>query len=172
MRTSIEIGLKLPVATSLDRDLHCDLPMPLKVVKNSANQNALEGHKLHALFSLKYTITRQLGQGGQGIVFECISRIDRRKAAVKFIHKMHISPDSWISLNNKRIPKEVHILSNYIHDGMISILDFFDFQDYVYIVMELFGFCWENNSDTYSTSAIQTQIPRSIKPKAPLDLFE
>ena len=146
--------------------------MALAIVKNSANQNALENHKLHSLFSLKYTITRQLGKGGQGIVFECISRIDQRKVAVKFIHKKHISADSWISLNNKRIPKEVHILSNYIHDGMISILDFFDHQDYVYIVMELFGFAWEDDSDTYSTFAIQTQIPKSIKPKSPLDLFE
>lgn len=149
--------------------------MPLNIFpQNQVSSHALESHKLHTLFSLRYTITRQLGKGGQGIVFEGVSRINKRKVAVKFINKKNLSHDSWITISKvERIPKEVYILTRYAHDGMIKILDYFDHKDYIYIVMELFGYHWEDPSDTdIQFQTIQTQIPQTIKQKNPIDLFE
>ena len=148
--------------------MHTIFPEPFRP------QNGLIGHKLHSLFSLRYIITRQLGQGGQGIVFEGIKRLDNRKLAIKFINKKNLSSDSWISLSKtERIPMEVYILSQYSHEGMINLIDYFDHKDFIYIVMELFGSSLENSlDDVVCPKAIQTQIPKTIRPKSPLDLFE
>lgn len=149
--------------------------MPFNIFpQHQTSCETLQNHKLHTLFSLRYTITRQIGKGGQGIVFEGVSRINKRKVAVKFINKKNMCHDSWISVSkSERIPKEVYILSTYSHEGMISVLDYFDHTDYIYIVMELFGYQWEEQSDCgIMLQTIQTQIPLSIKQKTPIDLFE
>jgi serine/threonine protein kinase len=106
-----------------------------------------ESLKLPSVVSVKYNITRQIGQGGHGIVFEGISTIDQKRVAVKIVRKKNISHDSWVTSNNKKMPTEVYILSTYIHDGIISILDFYDHQEYVYIIMEFFGSSWDYQSD-------------------------
>lgn len=150
--------------------------MPFNIYPHhGTSESDLCSHKLHTLFSLRYIITRKLGKGGQGIVFEGLCRNDHRKVAVKFINKNSISPDSWISTSKReRVPKEVYILSKFAHEGMISLLDYFDHKDYIYIVMELFGYEWEDSGtqlDNFNDK-IQSQIPLTIKQKSPIDLFE
>lgn len=157
----------------------------------------LQGHSLHPLFSLRYTITHELGQGGHGVVLAGHRRTDGVPVAMKFILKKSLTASSWVSISHmERIPLEVYILSHCKHTSIISLMDYFDNGDFVYIVMELHGSPWQkvltkesqlatrSGSSICSTSSSESigtvpstlthaiRVPSDLKKQGPRDLFE
>jgi hypothetical protein len=156
------------------------LPTP-----NKLSEVHLKGHSLHPLFSLRYKIIHELGQGGHGIVFGGQRRHDGAPVAMKFVLKSSIHSSAWVSLSPKeKVPLEVYILSHCQHASIIGLVDYFEQAEYLYIVMEMHGTPWQKKTLGMSSidaafqalplapSALETQIPATLKRQAPRDLFE
>ncbi len=63
-----------------------------------------------------YTILRQLGQGGMGIVYEAEQESPKRRVAIKLLHPMHATIDRL-----RRFRQEAELLGRLQHPGIAQI---------------------------------------------------
>ncbi len=79
----------------------------------------------------RYTLGEKLGEGGYSIVKAGISKIDGSKVAVKIITRKTLSPGDLESLY-----QEVKTLRSLDHAHIVRAFDFFEEEEYLYVVME------------------------------------
>ena len=65
-----------------------------------------------------YTILRQIGQGGMGIVYEGTQRSPRRSVAIKLLHPIHVTADRI-----RRFRHEAELLGRLQHPGIAQIFE-------------------------------------------------
>uniref|UniRef100_A0A7S3EFT3 Protein kinase domain-containing protein n=1 Tax=Rhodosorus marinus TaxID=101924 RepID=A0A7S3EFT3_9RHOD len=80
-----------------------------------------------------YTLKRYLGKGGCGLVLSVARVSDGKEFAVKVIPKQKISTAS----SRRALVREVQILMDCDHDGVVGFHDLIEDSKYVYIVLEL-----------------------------------
>ena len=83
-------------------------------------------------FSTQYDIGVTLGQGGFSIVKEAIKKSSGEKFAVKVVSKQ-----GWTNDQNDLLIKEISILRQMNHVNIASLIEFYDEDDALYLVMEL-----------------------------------
>jgi serine/threonine protein kinase len=97
-----------------------------------------EGYTIHSGFLAKYELGAELGVGGNGFVFQARRRSDGQDVAVKFITTRDDSPDNRRPWTNHplygRVPQELLVLHSLRCDYIISLLDAFRDNSYVYMV--------------------------------------
>jgi len=79
-----------------------------------------------------YVIGKELGQGGFAVVNECTSKTTKDVYAVKCITKEGLPNDDLVM-----IQREVSIMEKLRHPGIVQLVDLFDEDDTLYLVMEL-----------------------------------
>ncbi|CAM4907418.1 unnamed protein product [Rotaria socialis] len=93
-------------------------------------------------FDTKYVITRQRGRGGYGQVYLGHEKSnDSNKVVIKFIKKTKVKLHRYVESfePKKRILYEVAVLKQLKHSNIVEILDAFDTDNYVQMVMPLHG---------------------------------
>ena len=65
-----------------------------------------------------YTIVRQIGRGGMGIVYEATQQSPRRSVAIKLLHPVHATPDRL-----RRFRHEAELLGRLQHPGIAQIYE-------------------------------------------------
>ena len=80
----------------------------------------------------KYEITRLLGEGGMGKVYEGVDPVLDRRVAVKVLHK-HLSAQGGF---RDRFLREARILANLKHKSITQIYEAGESDDGLYLVME------------------------------------
>ncbi|KAG0173038.1 hypothetical protein DFQ30_009055 [Apophysomyces sp. BC1015] len=92
-----------------------------------------------------YSILDNLGQGAYGLVKLAVRTDDpeKKKVVIKYVIKSRILVDCWTRDRKLgMLPVEIHILHTLRkipHDNCGDMLDYFEDDDYYYIVMELHG---------------------------------
>ncbi|ORX54453.1 Pkinase-domain-containing protein [Hesseltinella vesiculosa] len=92
-----------------------------------------------------YEILEEIGQGAYGMVKLAVKKEDdtRQKVVIKYVIKSRILVDCWIRDRKLgMVPAEIHILHTLRkipHDNCGDMVDYFEDDDYYYIVMALHG---------------------------------
>ncbi|KAI8093406.1 kinase-like domain-containing protein [Halteromyces radiatus] len=92
-----------------------------------------------------YEILDEIGQGAYGLVKLAVHKQDetRKKVVIKYVIKSRILVDCWTRDRKLgMVPAEIHILHTLRkipHDNCGDMMDYFEDDDYYYIVMELHG---------------------------------
>ena len=103
----------------------------------SQEQENLDEMSNSAIFDIgtvldeKYEITREIGRGGMGIVYEAYHKYTRKRVAIKVILDNEID-----SIQLKRFQKELEAYSLLSHPNVITIHDAGVYNNCQYIVME------------------------------------
>ncbi|CAF2742325.1 unnamed protein product [Rotaria sp. Silwood2] len=93
-------------------------------------------------FDTKYIITRQRGRGGYGQVYLGHEKSNEsNKVVIKFIKKTKVKIHRYVESfePKKRILFEVAVLKQLKHPNIVEILDAFDTDNYVQMIMPLHG---------------------------------
>lgn len=127
----------------------------------STCQELLSKYFLHPEFCKKYCIDYELGRGGFGFVVAGRRIKDDHAVAIKFIFKSKVNEDSWVKDPvHGVIPLEVYIISHCSHPNIIQFQDYYDFDPFSYLVMDLHGSHWQKSHSPSSQSrAIQVIRP-------------
>jgi len=91
------------------------------------NQLVQDQHK----FPEMYTLGKELGRGGFSVVYEGIRKQDNVKFAVKVIAKNQSEDE--LSL----LRREIDIMKKLNHEHIISLTDFFEDNNTIYLILEL-----------------------------------
>lgn len=111
------------------------------------------GKSLHdaIIFTSRYILNEQLGQGAFGTVFSGVRIDDERSVAVKFVARSKVLKWSMVSgfeallmhvvlqLNGHRVPREIALLAHCRDqsiEGVIQLLDWYERHDAFIIVMQ------------------------------------
>ncbi|CAF5187926.1 unnamed protein product, partial [Rotaria magnacalcarata] len=108
-------------------------------VSFSNNSSSLNDNQT---FDTKYVITRQRGRGGYGQVYLGHEKSNEsNKVVIKFIKKTKVKLHRYVESfePKKRILYEVAVLKQLKHPNIVEILDAFDTDNYVQMVMPLHG---------------------------------
>jgi len=95
--------------------------------QNQTNNQVVESHK----FTDLYTLGKELGRGGFSIVYEGIRKEDNTKFAVKVVAKNQSEDE--LSL----LRREIDIMKKLKHEHIISLIDFFEDNNTIYLILEL-----------------------------------
>jgi len=79
----------------------------------------------------KYIIGDELGRGGFSIVYKAVRKSDDQKVAVKIVQKTLIREDI------KLLRREIEIMKSVHHPHILSLIEIYEDNESVYIVMEL-----------------------------------
>lgn len=80
-----------------------------------------------------YTITRRIGQGGMGVVYEAIHDKIKQRVAIKVLHKEMSKDDKVV----QRFFNEANAISMAQHSSIVKIIDYGQIEDgTAYIMME------------------------------------
>ncbi|CAF1353850.1 unnamed protein product [Rotaria sordida] len=93
-------------------------------------------------FDTKYIITRQRGRGGYGQVYLGYEKSNElNRVVIKFIKKTKVKIHRYVESfePKKRILFEIAVLKQLKHPNIVEILDAFDTENYVQMVMPLHG---------------------------------
>ncbi|KLO19509.1 kinase-like protein [Schizopora paradoxa] len=140
-----------------------------------------ELHVLNRDFTRKYRLGSVLGAGGFGFVMDACDRLTGVVVAVKFLEYGKVPSSGWLcrdiypSLMDRL--KETHVLSRCEHPGIVTLVETFSDNLYIYIVQELHGCPWPSQTYTPSgTPPLEADLslppsPSSVEqPLSPLDL--
>lgn len=84
----------------------------------------------------RYEVTRTLGSGAMGIVYEGVDTRLNRRVAIKTIHKNAlIDPEQAADYSN-RFMREAQAVARLNHSGIVTVYDFGEEGDIAYFVME------------------------------------
>ena len=88
-----------------------------------------------------YVTLNQVGKGAFGFVFTAYKTCDKLLVVTKFIRKSKVCHDMWVEggQHGERIPYEVSLLLALKHPGIVNVLDVFQNQSFVQMVMEKHG---------------------------------
>ncbi|CAO3586270.1 unnamed protein product [Absidia cylindrospora] len=131
----------------------------------------------HALSIDDYEILDEIGQGAYGLVKLAVLKTDesQKKVVIKYVIKSRILVDCWTRDRKLgMVPAEIHILHTLRkipHSNCGDMMDYFEDDDYYYIVMELHGagmdlFDYIELKDTMHESEIQSifkQIAMAVR---------
>lgn len=111
---------------------------PQVLQASAVSSRFAEGYNIHSGFLAKYELGAELGAGGNAFVIQARRRSDGQDVAVKFITTRNDWPGSRRSWVNHwlygRVPRELWVLHSLRCDSIISLLDVFKDDSYVYIV--------------------------------------
>jgi len=79
-----------------------------------------------------YKISQEIGHGGMGKVYKAIHLSLERVVAIKMIHPKLLSNNEMVA----RFYSEAKIQAKLNHPNIVTVYDFFEFQDNHYIIME------------------------------------
>ncbi|KAL0089693.1 kinase-like domain-containing protein, partial [Phycomyces blakesleeanus] len=111
-----------------------------------------------------YTVLTTLGAGAFGIVRHAHHN-DRpdEELVIKFVTKSNILVDSWVRDRSLGvIPVEIHVLNTLRknpHPNCASMLDFFEDDDYCYIVMPKYG----DGMDLFDSIEFRSEVQNSAR---------
>ena len=91
-------------------------------------------------YSEHYQYVKQIGSGGFGCVHLAARKSDNKLVVSKFIKKSKVYHDSWIDSDGRRLPFEIHFLSQIQHENIVNMIDFYENDAYFQMVMEKHGF--------------------------------
>ncbi|XP_076082867.1 PAS domain-containing serine/threonine-protein kinase-like [Mytilus galloprovincialis] len=92
------------------------------------------------LYDLKYDTMDSIGKGAFGFVKTALRKTDGEEVVVKFIRKSKVLSECWITeRSGDKIPMEVGLLRKLSHPNIVSVIDVFENDDYVQMVMEKHG---------------------------------
>ncbi|KAJ3282244.1 hypothetical protein HK104_010992 [Borealophlyctis nickersoniae] len=121
-------------------------PRPKAWVWPSTPSFPFPSHPFHSLFASSYTplrgATADLGAGGHGHVVSAVRNRDALPVAVKLIPKHLVPPQSWVrdgTVGGRRVPVEVALLSRLDHKNIVKMIEVFEDDKVVYLVMEKMG---------------------------------
>jgi serine/threonine-protein kinase len=84
----------------------------------------------------RYDLTRVLGKGAMGIVYEGLDPKLHRKVAIKTILKGHMDDDDASKEYSMRFMREAQAVARLNHPHIVQVYDFGEEQEVAYIVME------------------------------------
>jgi eukaryotic-like serine/threonine-protein kinase len=79
-----------------------------------------------------YKISQEIGHGGMGKVYKAIHLSLERIVAIKMIHPKLLSNNEMVA----RFYSEARIQAKLNHPNIVTVYDFFEFEDNHYIIME------------------------------------
>jgi serine/threonine-protein kinase CHEK2 len=85
-------------------------------------------------FRQKYTLLQQLGKGHFATVYLCIEKTSGRRYAVKVFNKR---PGAEDRSKTEGLQQEIALLMSVSHPNMLCLIETFDEDDGVYLVLEL-----------------------------------
>ncbi|KAA1127261.1 hypothetical protein PGTUg99_033331 [Puccinia graminis f. sp. tritici] len=146
------------------------------LVPTTVSAKALSTHKLHPVFLANYTLGDELGSGGFGFVVQATRNEDLMQCAVKFIYKEKIPQQAWVKDEHweddsdtngimrtkdgiKRVPLEAYVLKTIRHRGVVSFVDLFEDNTYVYLVMEHHGSPWTASEKENKAPSFLKKLP-------------
>ncbi|XP_033726773.1 PAS domain-containing serine/threonine-protein kinase-like [Pecten maximus] len=92
------------------------------------------------LYDIKYETLSSIGKGAFGFVKLACRRTDNKQAVVKFIKKKKVLTECWtVDREWGRIPLEVSLLTKLDHPNIVRVVDVFENEDFVQMVMEKHG---------------------------------
>lgn len=80
----------------------------------------------------KFTIERELGRGGMGIVYQARHAELGRTVAIKVMHAQYTDDMNF----RARFRQEAHIAAQLTHPGIVTVTDFDETEGQLYIIME------------------------------------
>ena len=134
-------------------------------------------------FTSKYRLGDLLGDGAFGFVITATRIGDNLEVAVKFIVKSKLSLEKWQADEfGENLPKEVAVLSRLSHRNIIKYIEHIVEKDYILLVTELHGCCWNVNNPELnptknmglkpSSNLYPQNIHQDIRKRTSCDLFE
>ncbi len=78
----------------------------------------------------RFTLEKELGQGGMGTVYSATDQLLGRNVAIKFLR------DSRTGEEAERIRLEAQILARLVHDKIVRLYDFAESEGNYFLVME------------------------------------
>jgi len=94
----------------------------------------LDDHLLGTVVAGRYTVTRLLGTGGMGRVYEAFDAAEQREVALKVLHADRIGSTQAV----QRFMEEARVLSMLSHPNVVRLYDFGqDDSGVVFLVMEM-----------------------------------
>ena len=93
------------------------------------------------VYAEKYVTLDQIGKGAFGFVYTAYKTSDKLVVVTKFIRKSKVCHDMWVEggQHGERIPIEVSLLFSLKHPGIVNVIDVFQNQSFVQMVMEKHG---------------------------------
>ncbi|WP_437652592.1 protein kinase domain-containing protein [Sorangium sp. So ce1182] len=85
------------------------------------------------MIARKYTLVREIGRGGMGVIWEAFDQVLRRPVALKVMTPEHATSDSA----RRRFEREAMAIARLRNEHIIQIYDYGIDEDCPYIVMEL-----------------------------------
>lgn len=116
MATPYDVTRAEPSAGMDSGDLHSRLTTPLSGATDSAGL----GDDSETMPQVEgYDLVRSLGRGGMGMVFEGVQQATGKRVAVKFMLNAAIASDAA----RKRFEREVEVVAQLQHPGIVSVVD-------------------------------------------------
>src|SRR5690349_21232129 len=88
---------------------------------------------LNRTIARKYTLRREIGRGGMGVIWEAFDQVLRRPVALKVMTPEHVTSDSA----RRRFEREATAIARLQNEHIVQIHDYGIDEDCPYIVMEL-----------------------------------
>ncbi len=86
----------------------------------------------------KYTLLREIGRGGKGVVFEALDTVLNRKVALKMIHAEHVPDPKELEAEGRRFLTEARISANLPrHPGIVGVYEAGEIEGKRFLSMEL-----------------------------------
>ncbi|UCE31055.1 MAG: serine/threonine protein kinase [Burkholderiales bacterium] len=84
----------------------------------------------------KYTITRKIGEGAMGVVYEAFDPDIKRALAIKTIRRELIDSDQGVAAAAARFRNEAQAAGRLLHPGIAAVYEYGETEHYAYIAME------------------------------------
>ena len=115
--------------------------------RSSLGSVLASGYQLHECLGAEYTIVDELGSGGFGLVIRAVRKLDGMQVAVKLMWRDRMPKDAWLHtkgwdikhpFTTFAVPKEAYLLRKIDHPGIVSYIDLFEDDLFVYLVSRAF----------------------------------
>ena len=113
----------------------CGIPLPVDQLNND---NILPGDNdylirlLRKILGKKYTINKEIGRGGMGIVYECLDLTLNRKVALKVLPGEFSSNSEF----KEMFKREIRTLAQLKHPGIVTIYTAGEADGHLYFTMD------------------------------------
>ena len=123
-----------------------DILAPLKALASdptSLAQLLSSGKDLHPFLLDNYHVVEELGAGGYGVVVRALRVPDMEDVAIKILWRSKMPKEGWVAVTGWEpkllttpvvVPKEAHILRQISHPGVIAYVDYFEDDNFLYLV--------------------------------------
>ncbi|XP_062573594.1 uncharacterized protein LOC134235480 isoform X2 [Saccostrea cucullata] len=92
------------------------------------------------LYDIKYHTLNAIGKGAFGFVKLARRKIDEEEVVVKFIKRNKVLSECWtVDQRGQRLPLEVSLLKMLHHPNIVRVLEVFENEDFIQMVMEKHG---------------------------------